>query len=107
MITNNCNFEDIFAYCCSNNLIEMSKCIYKHGNVNVNKIFNKKNNKIKKYECINNTIIKYLTNLSEQELKYDKFIDLCVLGNLENIKYYYSINNIFLEYKMHSAYINL
>ncbi len=108
MYETDCDFDDIFSYCCNNNLLIPARCIYKLGIVCVNDIFNKTTNKIKKYGLIkNNEVLKYLIGLSKQELKNDKFLALCVLGNLADIQQYYLENNIFIEYKMHNAYNNL
>jgi len=108
MYDSDCDFDDMFAYCCYNSLLTTARCIYKLGIICVNTIFNKNTNKIKKYGLIkDNNILKYLIGLSKQEIKNDKFLALCILGNLLDIQQYYLDNNIFLEYKMHSAYNNL
>lgn len=103
-----CDFDDMFAYCCYNNLLATVRCIYKLGIICVTELFNKSTNKIKKYGIIkNDDTIKYLISISKQEIKYEKFLALCVLGNLSDIQQYYLANNIFLEYKMHNAYNKL
>ncbi len=108
MYETDCDFDDIFSYCCNNNLLTPARCIYKLGIVCVNSIFNRTTNKIKRYGLIkNNDVLKYLIGIINQEIKNDKFLALCVLGNLPDIQQYYLENNIFLEYKMHNAYNNL
>lgn len=105
-----CDFDDLFSFCCSNNMIDSARNIYKFGYVVAKRLFNDKTKKIKKYGVINNNdLLLYLTNLLKQEKLNEHFLSVCLQGDLNKIKQYYARNkkDILFQYKMHDAFATL
>lgn len=103
-----CDFNDLFLYCCANNKLEIAREIYKLGFTVIKGLFNAKTKKIRKYGLVTNTIIlAYLNELLAAEIINDQFLVLCSNGDLEQIKKFYESKSIFLPYRMHNAYSTL
>ena len=78
---NECHeFDNLFGYCCTNNLLDYAKEIYNIGEISVTDIYNKKTKKIKYCGLIkHDDIITYLNDLLKMEDINEKFLHLCIV----------------------------
>jgi hypothetical protein len=100
-----CDLDDLFAFCCANELVDIAKTVYDSGFVVVTEIFNKKTKRIKRYGLIKNlNVLIYLNVVLQQENINETFLVLCSSGMPETIIEFYKNNTLFLPYKSHCAF---
>lgn len=104
------DYIDVFVFCCFHNFLDAAKIIYSTGRILINKIYNTKTKKIKKYGLIKNIGIIIFLNVNYKcEIITNEFCNLISTKNLVECKKYYQtyINEIILYYNNYFIYFKL
>lgn len=90
----------LFVLCCENNYLDIAKMLYSNGRINIQEILF---DCPEMFENKNKRLSDWVMKITKYEKMNDKFLKLCEIGDLDDIRSYYNSHAVALEYQNYES----